>query len=95
MHVHNIRLIDGTYDLEIANQLLKKFIAAKIAFIENQIEKADTNDTDEINQLKSRLVDLKAETRSLDLFVEEHDGENVEMEIGCTIVMSIKNIQSS
>lgn len=94
MRVHNIRLIDNTYDLEIANQLLKRFIDAKIDFINDQIKKTDVNDQDEISQLESRIKDLKAETRSLDLFIEDFHGEQVEMEIGSTIVMTIKNIES-
>ncbi|MEX0996890.1 MAG: hypothetical protein WDZ45_07565 [Flavobacteriaceae bacterium] len=94
MNVHKIRLIDNTYDLLIADELLKKFIAAKIAFIENRIKETDATHKGEINELKSRIKDLIAESRSLDLFFEEHDGENVEMEIGCTIVMSVKDNES-
>jgi len=95
MQVHNIRLIDNTYDLNVADQLLKKFINAKIAFINDQIKATDPKDKDEIKQLELRIKDLKAETRSLDLFIEENDVENVEMEIGATIVMSIKKIEST
>jgi len=95
MQVHNIRLIDNTYDLNVADQLLKKFINAKIAFINDQIKATDPKDKDEIKQLELRIQDLKAETRSLDLFIEENDVENVEMEIGATIVMSIKKIEST
>lgn len=95
MQVHNIRLIDNTYDLDSADQLLKKFIGAKIAFINDRINETDPNDKDEIEQLELRIKDLKAETRSLDLFIEDNDVENVEMEIGATIVMSIKNVEST
>jgi hypothetical protein len=42
-----------------------------------------------------RISDLNSESRSLDLLIEEHDGEHVEMEIGCTIVMSIKKIETT
>lgn len=94
MQAHNIRFIDNAYDLEIAKQLLDRLISQKIAFIEDQINKTNPNDSNEINQLKLRISDLKAETRSLDLLIEEHDGEHVEMEIGCTIVMSIKQIEA-
>jgi hypothetical protein len=90
MTVHKIRLIDNTYDLKIANQLMSKFIETKIEFIEECIKETAVENTKEISQLKSRIEDLKAEYRSLDLFVENYDGENVEMEIGSTIVMSIK-----
>lgn len=95
MQVHNIRLIDNTYDLDVADQLLKKFIDAKIAFINDRINETDPSDKEEIRQLELRIKDLKAETRSLDLFIEDNDVENVEMEIGATIVMSIKNIESA
>jgi len=94
MRVHKIRLIDNTYDLGVAEQLVKKFIAAKISFIEDRIKETPFEDKDQINQLKSRIQDLKAETRSFDLFIEENDVENVEMEIGSTIVMSIKDVES-
>lgn len=92
--VHKIRLIDNSYDLEIAEQLLGRFISQKIAFIEDRIKETDPNHKDELNQLKLRIDDLKAEKRSLNLFIEEFDKENIEMEIGCTIVMSAKNIES-
>jgi hypothetical protein len=92
MQVHNIRLIDNSYDLEIAKQLLDRLMSQKIAFMEDRINELDSNKVDEINQLKLRISDLKAECRTLDLFIEEHDGEHVEMEIGCTIVMSIKKV---
>ena len=90
MTVHKIRLIDNTYDLKVSNQLLSKFIAAKIEFIEDQIRETDPENKEVISQLNLRIDDLKAESRSLDLFIENYDGENVEMEIGSTIVMSIK-----
>jgi hypothetical protein len=95
MQVHNIRLIDNTYDLDIADQLLKKFIDAKIDFINDRIKETDPSDKEEIRQLELRIKDLKAESRSLDLFIEDNDVENVEMEIGATIVMSIKAIEST
>jgi hypothetical protein len=38
MTVHKIRLIDNTYDLKIANQLMSKFIETKIEFIEECIK---------------------------------------------------------
>jgi hypothetical protein len=95
MQAHNIRLIDNSYNLEIAKQLLDRFISQKISFIEDRIHETDLNDDDEINQLELRISDLKAERRSLDLLIQEHDGEHVEMEIGCTIVMSIKKIEKT
>jgi len=95
MQTHHIRLIDSSYDFEIAKQLLDRFISQKIVFIEDRINETDPNDDDELNQLKLRISDLKSECRSLDLLIEEHDGEHVEMEIGCTIVMSIKKIETT
>jgi hypothetical protein len=95
MKVHNIRLIDNTYDVEIAYQLLKRFIETKIAFIKDRINETDLNNEDEINQLESRIKDLKAETRSLELFIENYDGEHADMEIGSTIVMSVKYKEST
>ena len=95
MQVHKIRLIDNTYDLDIADQLLKKFIDAKIDFINDRIKETDPNQKGEIMDLELRIKDLKAESRSLDLFIEENDVENVEMEIGATIAMSIKNLEST
>jgi len=94
MKVHKIRLIDNSYDLEIANQLLKRFIETKIAFLQDRIKEAAANDQEVINQLALRIKDLEAETRSLDLFFEEYEGENVEMEIGSTIVMSINHLET-
>jgi hypothetical protein len=93
MQTHKIRLIDSSYDLLIADKLLDRFISQKMSFIEDRMNETDPNDIDDINQLKLRISDLKAERRTLDLFIQEHDGENVEMEIGCTIVMSIKKIE--
>lgn len=90
MQVHKIRLIDNTYDLNVANQLLSKFITTKIEFIEDRIKALDPSNKEEIDQLNIRIEDLKAESRTLDLFIENYDGEDVEMEIGSTIVMSIK-----
>jgi len=95
MQAHNIRLIDNIYDLEIAKQLLERFIAQKIAFIEDRIKDTDLNDAVEHDQLRLRISDLKAERRSLDLLIEEHDGEHVQMHIGCTVVMSIKKIEKN
>ncbi|GAB4167174.1 MAG: hypothetical protein Tsb0033_29140 [Winogradskyella sp.] len=95
MRVHKIRLIDNTYELDIANELLRKFINAKIDFIKDRIKETDASDKDQISQLESRIKDLRAEIRSLDLFIENYEGENVEMEMGSTIVMSIKNIEST
>lgn len=94
MNVHKIRLIDNSYDLEIANQLLKRFIEAKIAFIQDRIKETDPSDNEAIHRLELRIRDLKAETRSLDLFFADYEGENVEMEIGSTIVMSIKHLET-
>lgn len=93
MRVHKIRLIDNTYDLDISKNLLDRFLSEKMAFIEDRIKETDPEDTEEIDQLKLRISDLKAEMRSLNLFFEEYDGENVEMEIGSTIVMSIKDVE--
>lgn len=90
MQAHNIRLIDNSYDLEIAKELLERFISQKIAFIEDRMLDAHVTEEDR-SELQVRINDLKAERRSLDLLIEEHDGEHVEMQIGCTIVMSIKN----
>ncbi|TXD80630.1 hypothetical protein ESY86_20365 [Subsaximicrobium wynnwilliamsii] len=95
MQTHHIRFIDNSYDLEIAEQLLSRIISQKIAFLEDRIKETDPDDEDELNQLKLRISDLNAECRSLDLLIKEHDGEYVEMEIGCTIVMSIKKIETT
>jgi len=92
MSVHKIRLIDHTYDLETAQQLLKKFIDAKIAFINERIEAINSDQQAEIDLLTSRLKELKAEQRTLDIFMEDFEGEHVEAEIGSTIVISIKNL---
>ncbi|PKG41641.1 hypothetical protein [Psychroflexus sp. MES1-P1E] len=95
MQTHHIRLIDNSYDLEIAQQLLGRIIFQKMAFIKDRINETDPNDYDELDQLKTRISDLNSECRSLDLLNEEHDGEHVEMEISCTIVMSIKKIKTT
>ena len=58
MQTHHIRLIDNSYDLEIAQQLLGRFISQKIAFIEDRINETDPND--ELNQLKLRISDLNS-----------------------------------
>jgi hypothetical protein len=65
-----------------------------MAFIKDRINETDPNDDDELNQLKTKISDLNSECRSLDLLIEEHDGEHVEMEKSCTIVMSIKKIKT-
>lgn len=91
MKVHKIRLVDNVFDLLTADELINMFIAAKTAFLENRIMETDANNKKAINQLKSRINDLKAESRSLKLFIEAHEGENVELEVGSTIVMSIKD----
>lgn len=88
MRVHKVRLIDHTYDIGIAGELMHRFIDAKIGFIEDRIKNGC--DQSEINQLKGRIEDLQAEKRSLDLFMDTYDGEDVKMEVGCTIVMSIQ-----
>jgi hypothetical protein len=95
MQMHHIRFIDNSYDLEIAQQLLGRIIFQKMAFIEDRINETNPNDDDELNQLKTRISDLNSECRSLDLLIEEHDGEHVEMKIGCTIVMSINKIATT
>jgi hypothetical protein len=95
MQTHHIKLIDDSYDLESAQQLLNGIIFQKMAFIKDRINEADSLDNNELNQLKLRLRDLNSECRSIDLLMEEHDGEHVEMEIGCTIVMSIKKIETT
>lgn len=95
MQAHNIRLIDNSYDLDIAKQLLEKFISQKIDFIKDRINETDPNDVQERDALNVRLSDLKTERRTLDILFEEHDGEHVEMEIGCTIVMSIKKVSNT
>lgn len=88
MQTHKIRFIDNSYELGNANELLNRLILQKIDFIKDQI--LETEDVTEMNQLKQRIIDLKAESRSLDLFIQEFEGEKVEMEIGCTIIMAIK-----
>lgn len=92
MLVHNLRLIDNSYDFDIARELLNGLISQKIMFIENMINETNRDDQEEMKQMRIRSSDLRTERRSLDLLIEEHQGEHVEMEIGCTIVMSIKKI---
>lgn len=92
MQSHNIRLIDNTYDLDIARQLLDGLLTQKITFVKNMIRTIDPVDVVEMSQLESRLEELKAEKRSLDILLEEFDGEHAEMEIGCTVVMSVRKL---
>lgn len=90
MKVHKIRLLDNKYEVDIANQLVKKCIEAKIDFIQERLQELNKNNIEEKDYLKSRILDLKAQMRSLDLFMEFYDGEDVEIEVGATIVMSVK-----
>ncbi len=89
MQSHNIRLIDNTYDLDIARQLLDGLFTQKIAFVEDLIHASEPM---ELNALETRLEELKAEKRSLDILLEEFDGEHAEMEIGCTVVMNVRKL---
>jgi hypothetical protein len=43
--------------------------------------------------LKLRSRHLDSECISIDSLTQGHDGEHVEMEIGCAIVMSIKKTE--
>jgi len=90
MKVHKIRLLDNNYEIVVANQLVKKCIEAKIDFIQERLQESNTITIEETERLKSRINELNAEMRSLDLFMERYDGEDVELEIGATIVMSVK-----
>jgi phosphatidate phosphatase PAH1 len=66
-----------------------------MSFLKDRINETDPNDLDKNNQLKLRISDLKAERRTLELFIQEHDGKYVEMEIDCTIAMSMKKIEKT
>ena len=45
--------------------------------------------------LKLRSRHLNSECISIESLTEGHDGEHVEVEIGCAIVMSIKKIETT
>ena len=93
MKSHNIRLIDNTYDLDIARQLVEGPLDQKMRFIEQLLNDSDPLDVMTKVNLEGRLEDLKAEKRSLELLMDEYDGEHVEMEIACTMVMSLKRLE--
>lgn len=64
-------------------------------FIEDLLNDSDPLDSANRINLEGRMEDLKAEKRSLELLMEQHDGEHVEMEIGCTMVMSLRRTELS
>jgi hypothetical protein len=92
MQSHNIRLIDNTYDLDTARQLIDVLMEQKIKFVEELTQNADIL---EKAKLSNRLDELKAEKRSLDIMFEEYDGEHAEMQIGCTVMMAARKLEAA
>ncbi|NVK75093.1 MAG: hypothetical protein HWE24_16610 [Oceanospirillaceae bacterium] len=93
MKNYQFRLIDNAYNSEDASELLMALVAEKIRFLKEKISRLEDNS--EQAQYEQRISELKAELRTLDLMLDEYDGEEVDFGIRCSVQMTVKTPEFS
>lgn len=93
MRTHSLKLIDNTYELEIASRLVDQLFESKIRFVEDQIN--SVKGPMEVIQLESRLEELKVEKRSIDILFDDYDGEHAISDISCKVMMNVRKVEAA
>lgn len=93
MKSHHIRLIDSTYPVEQAYEVLISLIEDKIRFINNKIFSLEEQYGSAPAHMKKRISELKQEVFELRSFLDAFDGEEAEVNIGCTVSINVHTNQ--
>ncbi|KAB2810057.1 hypothetical protein [Phaeocystidibacter luteus] len=90
MKNYQFRLIDSTYSSEDASELLMALVSEKIRFLNEKISTLETGSEQKTHHLETRIRELKSELRTLELMLDEYDGEEADFGIRCSVQMSVK-----
>ncbi len=93
MKTHKIRLIDSTYGADSAREVLNTLLNDKIKFLNHKIFSMEERFGADTDHMKNRIEELRQEKRDLELLFEEFDGEQIDFEIGCTLVVQVKKAE--
>ncbi len=94
MKTHQIRLIDSTYGADDAREVLGSLLNDKIKFLNHKIFSMQERYGSNTEHMNKRIEELRQEKRDLELLFEEHEGEHIDFEIGCTLVIQLRKAEA-
>jgi len=83
MEYHQFKLIDSTYDVDGAREVISSLVSHKINHIQKHILSVEERFGEDTSHFKKRIQKLQEEKRSLELFLENYEGENVMLDVSC------------
>lgn len=90
MKAHQIKLIDSTYTVEDANEMLTSLIRDKIKFLNIKTLSENLRFGSNLEHLEKRIQELKEEKNRLMELFNDPDLRDSEIEIECSINLKIK-----
>lgn len=90
MKAHQIKLIDSTYSVEDANEMLTSLIRDKIKFLNIKTLSENLRFGSSLDHLEKRIKELKEEKNILMELLNDPDLRDSEIEIECSINLKIK-----
>lgn len=90
MQNHQIKLIDSTYDVQQAKEMLLALINSKLSFIDHQIFACGDCYGADTTHMKVRKNALVAEKARLVQVLKSYQNGNNEVELDCTISLNIR-----
>ncbi len=94
MKSHQFRLIDSTYGIEDAREVLLSLVCDKIRFLKQKIFSLEERFGSDTTALKKRVAELEAEQDFLRNHFSSLQGEEAEIEISCEVRMNIHHNES-
>lgn len=89
MKSHQFKLIDSTYDVDGAREVLTTLISNKINFIKKHMLSIEERFGSDSSHFEKRIQKLREEKRSLELFLENYEGEEVSLDVSCTASLRV------
>lgn len=90
MQHHQVKLIDSTYGVQEAKEMLLALINSKISFIDHQIFACGDRHGADTSHMKVRKEALVADKTELMQVLKAYQNGNAEVELDCTISLNIK-----
>lgn len=90
MNAHHIKLIDNTYSIEESMEVLSTLIQDKINFLKQKNFSVEEKTGKSSPVMIKRASELKSELAELDRFLTQFEGEEIAVNIGCTIAVSVE-----
>jgi hypothetical protein len=94
MKNHQLKLIDSTYSVDEAKEVVQSLLNDKIKFLNQRIFSLQERFGSDTSAQEKRVRELKAELRQLIETLRPFENEDFQVEIDCLVKMKIKKLET-